>query len=470
MALRDEPVPPVNDTWPGRAGFAEATGSASFFRNLTFVEAYSDLAYTGLFAPRTTGWRSILRNSEMETRKLSGNINLPVSLVRIDARTLAVASYLNAWLVDNTETGLLTEITKPHEVEKWFPTGLAYDRETRELFIANYLGKDVLVLAHNDDGTFLLKDRVVDLELVGPEDIVLSPDGKTFAVADFDNNGVLLFDRATRKKRWYARLGRAHGVAYDATGGSIVALGLAPPQLVKFDLDGKHLQNSGHEGWDDDGYLWPTSVSLDPKKGQLWISDAHNGGLRQIDDTLRTQRRSGGNGLGSAWFNMPYGTLFDTDGSMWVADTFKSRLVYFDAEGRVRRQYISTAPTSHLAALCTTAEICPFRALSADAPMGHGYVRRINKDTVVQFNFGLRNEVAWNPGFNYTAFVSLDQDRTASLASAAPAFASSIYYWVQARTFENSKAALYGSPQVREWIYQDGEFICPITLGLLANR
>lgn len=252
------------------------------------------------------------------TTKLTGDINLPVSLARIDDRTLAVASYLNLWLVD-TDTGILTELAKPQEVEKWYPTGLAYDRESRELFIANYLGKDVLVLAHNNDGTFSLKDRVVDPELVGAENITLSPDGKTFAVADFDNNGVLLFDRETRKKRWYARVGRAHGVAYDSVGRNIIVSGLAPPQLVKIDLEGKQQQTAGHEGWDDDGYLWPTSVSLDPKKKQLWISDAHNGGLRQIDDTMRTRRRSGGNGLGSRWFNMPYGTLFDADGSMWVA-------------------------------------------------------------------------------------------------------------------------------------------------------
>jgi hypothetical protein len=98
--------------------------------------------------------------------------------------------------------------------------------------------------------------------------------------------------------------------------------------------------------------------------------------------------------------------------------------------------------------------------------MGHGYAGRIDKEAVVSFNFGLREEIAWNPGFNYSAFSSLKEGRTASLAGAAPAFSSSIYYWVQGRKLEKSNAALYGSPQVREWIYQDGEFVCPVPLGL----
>lgn len=123
-------------------------------------------------------------------------------------------------------------------------------------------------------------------------------------------------------------------------------------------------------------------------------------------------------------------------------------------------------PASHLMDLCPTAEVCPFIASSPIEPLGRGYAGRIDKDTSITFNFGLRKESTWNPGFNYTAFVSLDQSRTASLASAAPTFASSIYYWVQGRALENYKAAIYGSPQVREWIYQDGEFVCPITVGL----
>lgn len=465
QAMREAPADPVNDSWKGRKEFAAYYRSAWFYHNIEFIEAYTDLAYTGLFPPKQKDWRSVILDERSQTTKLDGHINLPVSMARLDDRTLAVASYLSLWSVD-TMTGKVREIRKPEGVEHWFPTGLAYDRRTRELFIANYLGKDLLILRRKADGQFALAHRVTDPEMVGAENVSLSANGKWIAVADFDNSGILLFDRAKLRKVWYTALGRAHGVAFDKNDEYIYAAGLAPPRVARLDLKG-NMQQYGEEGWGDDGYLWPTGVALDPVTGHIWVSDAHNGAIRRLDGTLHTQERFGGNGLGYEWFNMPYSSFFDTDGTMWVTDTFKSRLIKLDKNHKPQHYYVSSLDAGVLSPLCPDPDACKPGTLLTQPPMGEHYIRRINEEGTLRNGFGFTgNNARWFTGFNFSAFTSPDRKHSVSLASAAPAFASSIYYWVQAHAVKDSDIIVYGSPQVREWIVQDGDFICPVTLDL----
>lgn len=59
VELKNNPAPPINYQWPGRKGM-EIYKEPFFFRNLHYVEAYEDLAYTGLFEPQRQGWRYVL--------------------------------------------------------------------------------------------------------------------------------------------------------------------------------------------------------------------------------------------------------------------------------------------------------------------------------------------------------------------------------------------------------------------------
>ncbi|WP_313047797.1 D-glucuronyl C5-epimerase family protein [Pseudomonas soli] len=63
VELKRNPVPPVNHQWPGRKGM-EVYKEAFFFQNLRYVEAYEDLAYTGLFEPKRQEWRYDLIGQE----------------------------------------------------------------------------------------------------------------------------------------------------------------------------------------------------------------------------------------------------------------------------------------------------------------------------------------------------------------------------------------------------------------------
>lgn len=414
--------------------------------------------------------------------KLSRGIGIPVSIIRLDSENHAIASYTNLWLV-NEYTGEVRELVKPIGVDAWYPTGLAYDQITQELFIANYLGKDVLILKGNVKDGFVLSCRVVDPQLVGAENISLSKNGKVYAVADYDNNGVLLFDRKTNKKKWFVELPRAHAVVFDSSDRVIVASGLGPPQLIKLDLDGRILVRNGEEGWMKNGYLWPTGLAIDVARREIWVADAHLGRIRALDGQLNEVESIGGNGLGPRLFNMPYGITFDQDGSLWVADTFKSRVLKLTSYKHIAA--ILQSPTRNVIDFIKEIEIdkdsqrnmdtvSDFRDSHTDSldddeiqPIGNGYDKRINKWSTLSFGFGIYSkDVKWNPGFNYSAFQSLDASKWLALAGAMPFFSSSIYYWVQAEYANEDRSILiYGSPQDREWIVDDGDFVCPILLG-----
>lgn len=425
---------------------------------------------SAVFFPATLMAKELPSSASHQVFSLHGksgekaNLGLPVSIARLDSKHLAIASYLNIWILNET-SGFVQELKKPDGVSAWYPTGLAYDPVTHELFVANYLGKDILILERNSQ-EFFLKHQVQDTELAGAENIALSRDGKYFAVADFDNNGVLLFDRRTNKKIWYAELGRAHGVDFDSSDKRIIAAGLAPPQVAAFDLKGNRLLARGDDGWDANSYLWPTGVATDPVSGKTWVTDAHLGRIRSLKADLAEEQLLGSNGLGIGRFNMPYGILYEPDGRLWVTDTFKSRVLLLDKNKRIVSSYISTPESLPGLLSCASGECLskstPFPA-GVTKPLGDGYVKRVNTAEPITYDFGIRGLSAWNTGFNYNAFSNPDAGQLA-MAGASPLFSGSIYYWVQAAI--SGEHLVFGSPQVREWVVDYQGLGCPVALGL----
>lgn len=398
---------------------------------------------------------------DLKFEKENQGLGLPVSIVRVSNNELVVASYLNLWLI-NEKTGRVAEVEKPDQAISWYPTGVAYSEHSKELYIANYLGKDILVLSKKHDDEFELKHMISDPEMIGPENIALSPDGKYFVVADFDNNGIILFDQKTRRKLWFTELGRAHGVAFDHTGEEIIAVGLNPPKVIRLDIEGNKIAEHVGEGWDAGEYLWPTQTALDPSTNEIWIADAHVGNIRRINSAFEELETFGANGLGTRLFNMPYGIYFDTTGELWITDTFKSRILLLNSEKEIKAIYSAPAHPS-----CTTGKCVGLKGdSSTEYLLGIGYQGRLDASQKFSYGFGIYSEpIKWHPGFAYTAFVSEDRSRKLALAGASPFFSSSIYYWIQALSIEKN-ILLYGSPEVREWIFDYQGLACPVRIDL----
>ena len=133
--------------------------------------------------------------------KLDGkplSMGMACSIALIDQNHLFFCNYASIYWVDLT-TGKTKKVNPPAKIKNWFPTGLKYLPKKKILYVANYLGQDVLIFKVSDDHKLKLVRRVIDSELKGPENIDVTKDASYFAVADFDGGRVTLFDKNGKK-------------------------------------------------------------------------------------------------------------------------------------------------------------------------------------------------------------------------------------------------------------------------------
>ena len=114
------------------------------------------------------------------------------------------------------------EINPPKEVNLWVPTGVKYNKKNDLLYVANYLGENVLLFKLiekiSEDTTIHLKlvEEIVD-GIVGPENLDITNDGKYLTVADYNGCSILLFKYIDGKhiKLWSTHVGYPHGISFS---------------------------------------------------------------------------------------------------------------------------------------------------------------------------------------------------------------------------------------------------------------
>lgn len=390
------------------------------------------------------------------------NIGMTASQTIKDKNQLIFCNYATLYLMDLT-TGITKILEKPKNVEVWVPTGVKWCPDNKRLYLANYLGKDILVLKFDEQDQLSLVKRYVDEELIGPENIDVIEKGKLFVVSDFDSSKVILFNESG--KIWSHKIGNAHGISFSKDKKFIYASGLSPAKLYKFDLQGNLINKIGKPDWWKDGYLWPTSVAVSDKN--IIVSDAHTGKITFVDESLNFQKSIGGNGLGITLFNMPYGIIVN-DNFLFVTDTFKGRILKIDPE---KNKIISIYKSdnffdSQSNALNDKFNKDPQWVSRSQEPLGLTYKERTNlaQKVRIDFNkFGLN--VLWNPsynGLNHNQLITLSLDRSIGF------FSGSMYYWTLAKNFEYNgyPCTIIGSPEVQEWLFLYKGIVYPIRIGM----
>lgn len=250
----------------------------------------------------------------------------PVSLLELPSGLIAIANYQNVFTFDRGTGELsLLDIDLAGKTSRYVPTGLAVDRKTGHVFIANYT--DDSILETSLDGKRLtVIDRIASPG--SPENVTLSDE--LMASANYDSGTVHVYRRSEGfVPTCKVDIANAHGIAFAH--GFLFATGLGARKLYKIDPgDCRIIASIGKKGWEPDQFLWPTSV-FDLGSG-IMVSDAHTGRISIYDYDLNLTRRFGGNGPGSTGLNMPYGAIASR-GSIWVTSTFGDRLVRFDENG-----------------------------------------------------------------------------------------------------------------------------------------
>ena len=257
----------------------------------------------------------------------------------------------NSLYILNLKHNIINEIKPPKEVKIWVPTGVKYNKRNDLLYVANYLGKNVLLFKliekiSEDTSTAFpwsihleLVEEIKDC-LVGPENLDITNNGKYLTVADYDGCSISLFKYIDGKhiKLWSSPVGYPHGISFSPDENSIIATGLSPAKIYKFDIESNLIKSIGSIGWGKDNYQWPTCISRYIKN--LLISDAHHGKITVIDSDLNTIKCFGGNGMSLDLFNMPYGIEYDHNGEkIYIADTFKKRILILNSEFEIINIY-----------------------------------------------------------------------------------------------------------------------------------
>lgn len=280
--------------------------------------------------------------------------NLPVAIAEVAPGKFVVANYQDVFLFHSDSNEIsITTVNMNGFVGKFVPTNFAFVPGTNRLFIANYLGNDILEttfdLARNE---ITVLGRIRDEKTISPEGVAF--DGRLLATANYDGNNVQVFEKmdGSWKSICDIPVPWAHGVAF--VNGNLFATGLKERKLHRIDPTGcKIVGSTGSIGWEPGKFLWPTSVAPFGNDAVL-VADAHTGLLTVIGaDDFSVKHAFGGNGPGRTGFNMPYSAIA-SGGSLWVTSTYGGRLFKIDiATGRANswdvsadRQWKSVFPRS----------------------------------------------------------------------------------------------------------------------------
>ena len=157
---------------------------------------------------------------------------------------------------------------------------------------------------------------------------------------------VIMFDRDGKFVRAWGEgvFRRAHGITVGPDGTLWLTDDLHHT-IRQFTTDGKLLLTIGNP--DEPSALQggkpfnrPTHVALDPKNGDIYISDGYgNSRVHKYDPKGRHLLSWGEPGTDPGCFNLPHNIATDSDGRVYVADRENHRVQIFDGKGKYLGQW-----------------------------------------------------------------------------------------------------------------------------------
>jgi DNA-binding beta-propeller fold protein YncE len=289
-------------------------------------------------------------------------LSTPVSITTINENNFIFADYYNVYklnLIDKTVNKLNISYSSDLQTEypeidnkkintincesqllsNQNPTGIFFHHKSKQIYIANYNFHNILIGEIKLDKNEVLINKVIyDIDMVSPENVHVSKDGKTIAVADYDASGVFVFDNLGKLKWKKLGLQMAHGVLVKDK--KIYVSLLGESKLQQYDFNGNLISENKNIGYGVNQYLYPTSLIDVPKNirasygnGDILVIDAHRGKINIVDDKISTLASWGKNGSEDKYFNLPYGIAI-TANKLLITDTYKNRIVITDYRNR----------------------------------------------------------------------------------------------------------------------------------------
>ena len=314
---------PINYKFAGRKGH-EVYKSDIFFKNIYYVEAYEDLAYTGLFSPEKNNWRYDLINTYTTNEGIFNpnafHYNSEGGLFLID---------LSTGVLKLTE-GIVTNLEIDQDVSFRLPAAIA--EYENKLYVADYRNNRVVIL---NSQSYDYMGEFTNLLMSDPEGIACDKNGNVY-VASYGNGYILKFDSdGELVGSWNTSskdnlLVHPHGLFISDNEVYVTELS-GTPSVIVYDLNGKYLRSFGYNLDKEYSLKYPTTVWV--SGDNVYVADAVAHQIKIFDRKGEFEKSIGEFGIGKGQFYYPYAVAVDTDGTIVVGDTHNHRIQRFKANG-----------------------------------------------------------------------------------------------------------------------------------------
>ena len=171
------------------------------------------------------------------------------------------------------------------------PVGVAYDTSLRRLFVSDSVGGTVHMFS-GDTGKHL---------------------GQTLPNLFVRPTGIY-FDRRTKRL-----------LVTDTSAHTVTVCGVNGEPITKFGQRGERLGE----------FNFPTSVTVDPTNGAVYVCDALNFRIQQFTSDYRPIKQIGRKGDMPGYFGQPKAVACDSQNHLYVVDAQFEAVQIFDADGRL---------------------------------------------------------------------------------------------------------------------------------------
>lgn len=172
--------------------------------------------------------------------------------------------------------------------------------------------------------------------LVTPVGVASVPDGRFF-VTDSTTGWVVAFSPSGTPQGAFGspeELGRPTGIAYDPLRDRLLVVDTVGGRLLAYGLDGQLLAVSGERGGGPGQFNYPTNVAVD-SDGTIFVMDSFNFRVQILSPDLDPLDQFGTIGSGPGTFAKPKGIALDADGHVYVVDGMFDNVQIFDRRGRL---------------------------------------------------------------------------------------------------------------------------------------
>uniref|UniRef100_A0A1X7TVD0 B box-type domain-containing protein n=1 Tax=Amphimedon queenslandica TaxID=400682 RepID=A0A1X7TVD0_AMPQE len=175
-------------------------------------------------------------------------------------------------------------------------------------------------------------------ELKGPWGVAVTDDNHIL-ITDFSGHCVTILDREGKKVKSLGGKGGSGNVKFVNPRGVAITpdksiLVSDRHRIQKISMDGYLIASVGKEGSGPLQFKLPCGIAISPITGKVYIADRDNHRIQVLKPYLTFSHSFGSEGSANGQFQSPRDIAIDSQGLVYVTDTYNHRIQKFSADGK----------------------------------------------------------------------------------------------------------------------------------------